>query len=47
MKKNCNEKQTKEKKYSKQFKYPEMFFKINDQIRGIAYNPNKNKDYER
>ena len=35
------------KKYSKQFKYPERFFKINDQIRGIAYNPNKNKDYER
>ena len=35
------------KKYTKQFKYPERFFKINNQIRGIAYNPSKNKDYER
>ena len=35
------------KKYLKQFKYPERFFKIADQIRGVPYNPNKNKDYER
>ena len=33
-------------KYSKMFKYPERFFKINDQIKGISFNPN-NKDYER
>lgn len=35
------------KKYSKQFKYPEKFFKINEQIKGIPFNPNKNKEYER
>ena len=35
------------KKYLKQFKYPERFFKIGDQIRGVTYNPNKNKEYER
>lgn len=29
------------KKYSKQFKYPEKFFKINDQIKGVPFNPNK------
>lgn len=33
-------------KYSKMFKYPERFFKINDQIKGVPFNP-KNKDYER
>lgn len=35
------------KKYSKQFKYPEKFFKINDQIKGVPFNPNKNKEHER
>lgn len=35
------------KKYSKQFKYPEKFFKINDQIKAVPFNPNKNKEYER
>lgn len=35
------------KKYSKQFKYPERFFKINEQIRGIPFNPNKSKEHER
>lgn len=34
------------KKYSKMFRYPERFFKINDQIKGVPFNP-KNKDYER
>ena len=31
------------KKYSKMFKYPERFFKINDEIKAIPFNP-KNKD---
>lgn len=35
------------KKYSKQFKYPEKFFKINAQIKCVPFNPNKNKEYER
>jgi len=34
------------KNYSKLFKYPERFFKINDQIKGVPFNP-QNKDYER
>jgi hypothetical protein len=34
------------KKYSKMFRYPERFFKINDQIKGVPFNP-KNKEYER
>ena len=34
------------KKYSKMFKYPEHFYKINDEIKGITFNP-KNKEYER
>lgn len=32
------------KKYLKQFKYPEKFFKVNDQIKGIPFNP-KGKDF--
>lgn len=34
------------KKYLKQFKYPEKFFKVNDQIKGIPFNP-KSKDFVR
>ena len=34
------------KKYLKQFKYPEKFFKVNDQIKGIQFNP-KGKDFVR
>ena len=34
------------KKYIKKFKYPERFFKIADQIKGIPFNP-QSKDYER
>ena len=34
------------KKYLKQFKYPEKFFKVNDQIKGIPFNP-KGKDFVR
>ena len=34
------------KKYSKMFRYPERFFKVNDEIKGIPFNP-KNKEYER
>lgn len=34
------------KKYLKQFKYPEKFFRVNDQIKGIQFNP-KSKDFVR
>ena len=34
------------KKYTKMFRYPERFFKVNDEIKGIPFNP-KNKEYER
>ena len=34
------------KKYTKKFKYPERFFKVADQIKGIPFNP-QSKDYER
>ena len=29
------------KKYSEEFKYPEKFFRINDEIRGVKYSPNR------
>ena len=32
-------------KYSKEFKYPEQFFRINDEIKGMKYSPNR--EYER
>lgn len=34
------------KKYTKEFKYPERFYKVNDEIRGVKYDP-KSKNYER
>lgn len=32
--------------YTKIFRYPEKFFKIDNEIKGVPFNP-KNKDYER
>lgn len=34
-------------KYLKEFKYPEQFFRINDEIKAVKYNPEQNKNYER
>lgn len=32
------------KKYSEQFKYPEHFFRVNDEIQGVKYNPERSKE---
>lgn len=40
-----SDKQTEE--YLKRFKYPERFYRTEDGITKVPYNPNKNKDYER
>ena len=40
-----SEKQTEE--YLKRFKYPERFYRTEEGITKVPYNPNKNKDYER
>lgn len=34
-------------KYMKLFRYPEQFFRMNNEIKAIQYNPDKNKNYER
>lgn len=34
------------KKYTKDFKYPERFYRINNEIKGVPFNP-KNKEHER
>lgn len=34
------------KKYTKEFKYPERFYKVNDEIKGVKFDP-KSKNYER
>lgn len=34
-------------KYLKEFKYPEQFFRMNDEIKTVKYNPEQNKNYER
>lgn len=32
------------KKYADEFKYPEHFFKVNDEIQGVKYNPNRSRE---
>ncbi len=32
------------KKYAEEFKYPEHFFKVNDEIQGVKYNPNRSRE---
>lgn len=34
-------------KYMKLFRYPEQFFRIDNEIKAVKFNPDKNKDYER
>ncbi|MDD4495049.1 MAG: YodL domain-containing protein [Eubacteriales bacterium] len=34
-------------KYMKLFRYPEQFFRINDEIKAVQFDPDKNKNYER
>lgn len=34
-------------KYMKLFRYPEQFFRMNNEIKAVQYNPDKNKNYER
>jgi len=34
-------------KYLKLFRYPEQFFRFNNQIKAVKYSPEKNKNYER
>jgi hypothetical protein len=33
------------KRYQKQFRYPEQFFRVNDEIKAVSFNPNRS--YER
>lgn len=35
------------KKYVEQFRFPEQFFRLNDEIKAMKYNPEKNYDKER
>ena len=35
------------KRYSEQFKLPESFYKMGDEIKAVTFNPDKNKNYER
>ncbi len=32
------------KKYLQEFRYPEHFFKVNDEIQGVKYNPNRSRE---
>jgi len=34
-------------KYMKLFRYPEQFFRFNEEIKAVKYSPEKNKSYER